>query len=105
MGIKTILGKIGNGIWEVITWIARRIYCGLKAVWNFLKWTRSSFSIWISRTRAKISRVYLVYSCFMSGIIGFGKSIKSQHNVWKIERQEYLYPNEPAFEHEVLPEE
>lgn len=105
MSIKSVLGKIFNGIWEVITWIARRIYQGLKAIWRGLKWIGRRFKTWFNRTKNKISRVYLVYSCFMSGVIGFGKSIKSQHKVWKIERQEFLYPNVPEFEHEVLPEE
>ena len=105
MSLKTILVKIGNSIWSAIVWIARRIYHGLKAIWNFIKWVGCRFRLWYCRTKAKISRVYLAYSCFMSGVIGFGKSVKSQHKVWKVERQEFLYPNIPAFEHEVLPEE
>ena len=98
MSLKTIFGTI----WKY----TKKIVVGIcKAIRDVVVWICKRISRWFIRTRAKISRVYLVYSCFMSGVIGFFKSIKSQHNVWKIERQEYLYPNEPAFEHEVLPEE
>lgn len=98
MGIKAILGTIWKYTKKIVFEIG-------KAVYDTVAWFVKRTIRWFSRTKNKVSRVYLVYACLMSGIIGFCKSIKSQHKVWKVERQEYLYPNVPAFDHEVLPKE
>ena len=88
MGFKEVLGKIATAIWNFIKAVAKKI-------WGFIKWVGRRLKRWGSRTKAKVSRVYLVYACLMSGIIGFGKSVKAQYRVWKSERKEYLHP-EPA---------
>jgi hypothetical protein len=81
MTFKDVMGKIGRFFKKV----GQGIYKGIK-------WVIFRLKQWVQRTKAKISRLYLVYACFISGIIGMVQSIKAQYRVWKDEREDYFNP-------------
>jgi hypothetical protein len=75
-GIMFKIGKVIKGIFKKIGYA--------------LSWTYFRIYDWILRTRNKISRIYLIYACIMSGILGFFSSIKAQYKIWKTLRKEYF---------------
>lgn len=85
MNLKAIVGKIGSFFKKVG-----------KGIWVGIKWIGHRFAQWFRRTKHNVSRVYLVWACFISGIIGFGKSVKSQYHIWKSDRKAWLHPEPEA---------
>ena len=74
-----------------------------RGIWTIIKWFVYRIKTWHYHTKEQVSRVYLVYASFISGIIGFYKSIKAQYLVWKDERKEWIEsPKEDVSEEEVV---